>query len=390
MSKMQKKAHLYFSPIQIKLIYDYALKSIPFNIFIALVAAFFLLSSVSLYKIIYFIISVVVISIARILTVKYVLFKANWEVDFRYYLGLFIIGNFLQGLAWGIWFVIFAFSISIESQYFLLLLISGLVSGSVSTLSSLTIAFYSYAIPMIVIPVLFYIFLWDIHVLPLISILLIFLFGISLSYFRTQNFIMNGINLNIENEKLISKLQSVNDFLEESNKKIKNISLHDPLTKLSNRRHFMETIYKEWFRHLRTESPLSVLMIDIDAFKKYNDHLGHQAGDQCLKQVSKAIVKNVKRAGDLAARYGGEEFICILSETPEENALLVAQSILNTIHEMKMTHPSSTISPYLTVSIGVAGIIPSQDSSYEKLIELADKRLYQAKAHGGDTIVSHS
>ncbi|MDX1295496.1 MAG: diguanylate cyclase, partial [Sulfurimonadaceae bacterium] len=136
--------------------------------------------------------------------------------------------------------------------------------------------------------------------------------------------------------------------------------------------------------------PLSLLMIDIDHFKLYNDHYGHQGGDKCLKQVAELIENTMQRPADLAARYGGEEFACILPETSHEGAVLVAKTIQEHLSRLALEHAASPVSDRLTLSIGISTIIPSNNDTPAILVEEADQRLYRAKAEGRNRYISEA
>ena len=169
----------------------------------------------------------------------------------------------------------------------------------------------------------------------------------------------------------------------------------DPLTGIANRRSFDETLNLEWRRASRSQQPLSLLVIDVDHFKLYNDTYGHVAGDQCLRTVAEVIDTCIKRAGDLAARYGGEEFAVILPHTTANDAHMLAQKICDTLNGRNLPHRGSPTSNHVTVSIGVATrhTIQSAGSNPEVkatnpvvLIEAADKALYDAKAAGRNQV----
>lgn len=169
----------------------------------------------------------------------------------------------------------------------------------------------------------------------------------------------------------------------------------DPLTGIANRRSFDETLSLEWRRAIRSQQPLSLLVIDVDHFKLYNDTYGHVAGDQCLRTVAEVIDSCVKRAGDLAARYGGEEFAVILPHTTADDARMLAQKICDTLRGRNLPHRASPTSNHVTVSIGVAGryaALPAggnpdaRTSNPVVLIEAADKALYDAKAAGRNRV----
>ncbi len=166
-------------------------------------------------------------------------------------------------------------------------------------------------------------------------------------------------------------------------KKIQELSLEDTLTGVANRRKFEEFLSREWERAKRLKRPLSLLMIDIDSFKKFNDRLGHLEGDRALKEVAQAIRRCVRDKMDLVARYGGEEFTVILPETDLNGAYKVAQRILRAVEDLNIKHPDSEVSDRLTVSVGVASLMPSDDSfNKEDLVKRADEALYRAKERG--------
>jgi diguanylate cyclase (GGDEF)-like protein len=163
----------------------------------------------------------------------------------------------------------------------------------------------------------------------------------------------------------------------------------DGLTQIANRRRFDEYLFQEWGRHIRMQQPLSLLICDVDHFKLYNDGQGHQAGDECLKSVAKAI-NQCYRAGDLVARYGGEEFAMVLPLTNRAGAVQVAERVRAAVAAAALPHPASPVCDRVTVSIGVACITPEPHgpSDARTLIQQADRHLYLAK-HLGRNQVSY-
>ncbi|MBD2179690.1 diguanylate cyclase [Planktothrix sp. FACHB-1355] len=170
--------------------------------------------------------------------------------------------------------------------------------------------------------------------------------------------------------------------LQIANQKLENLALVDQLTQIANRRCFDRTFTLEWYRLMREQRPLSLLLCDIDYFKQYNDTYGHAAGDTCLKVVAQTFKQAVERSTDLVARYGGEEFAVILPYTDTDGAVRVAQKIYQAMQELCFPHIASAVSPYVTLSIGIATVIPSYDLNALDLIEAADRALYQAKVGG--------
>lgn len=169
---------------------------------------------------------------------------------------------------------------------------------------------------------------------------------------------------------------------------LETLSALDGLTGIPNRRRFDENLKIEWLRALRESNPLSLLMVDIDHFKYFNDKYGHISGDDCLKQVAICLAKSYYRPADFVARYGGEEFAVILPMTDIQGAVTVAQSLIKQIEKLKIPHGSSPISNQVTISLGAAAIIPHHDRSPTTLVEGADKCLYQAKEAGRNCVKS--
>ncbi|WP_202746012.1 GGDEF domain-containing protein [Acinetobacter baumannii] len=160
------------------------------------------------------------------------------------------------------------------------------------------------------------------------------------------------------------------------------LSQQDALTGLANRRYLDETLDNEWRRALRHETPLTIMMVDIDFFKPYNDSLGHLKGDQCLKDIATAISSIAARSGDLVARYGGEEFLLLFPMTNAQQTKNQAERLMKAIKKIAIFHPCSSVSPYVTISVGVATTIPRLNDSISAFVSRADHALYQAKTNG--------
>ncbi|KQE85029.1 MULTISPECIES: GGDEF domain-containing protein [Acinetobacter calcoaceticus/baumannii complex] len=160
------------------------------------------------------------------------------------------------------------------------------------------------------------------------------------------------------------------------------LSQQDALTGLANRRYLDETLDNEWRRALRHETPLTIMMVDIDYFKAYNDTLGHLKGDECLKEIAIAISSIAARSGDLVARYGGEEFLLLFPMTNAQQALIQVERLMSAINKIAIKHPCSDVSPYVTISVGVATTIPRLNDSISAFVARADHALYKAKTNG--------
>ncbi len=160
----------------------------------------------------------------------------------------------------------------------------------------------------------------------------------------------------------------------------------DGLTEIPNRRRFDEMLDHEWRRTMRVAAPLSMIMMDIDFFKNFNDNYGHAVGDECLRKVAHTLEYSIKRASDFVARYGGEEFAAILPETTIEAALTIAERIRSNVENLAIPHAFSHVSEHVTLSLGAATLIPTGAMAPNNLIEAADKALYKAKEAGRNRV----
>jgi diguanylate cyclase (GGDEF)-like protein/PAS domain S-box-containing protein len=200
---------------------------------------------------------------------------------------------------------------------------------------------------------------------------------------RNSPYAIVGIYLDISDRKQSEiALAEIEANLRSANHELQKLVNLDGLTQIANRRCFDEKIVYEWQRLYRERQPLSLLMFDVDYFKLYNDHYGHQLGDQCLLMIAQAVDQLVCRPADLTARYGGEEFIVILPNTNLEGAIAVGKNIHRAIASLQIPHEYSDVSDIVTVSMGIASDIPKLDRSPYVLINQADQALYYAKQQG--------
>jgi diguanylate cyclase (GGDEF)-like protein len=185
--------------------------------------------------------------------------------------------------------------------------------------------------------------------------------------------------------ELMRLVRERTEQLEEANRKLALMSYVDATTDVGNRRSFDEQLAMEWRRSTRTRSRLSLLIVDIDAFKPYNDTLGHQAGDNCLRVVAGVIAACVRRAGDTVARYGGEEFAVLLTDTDTPGATILAERIRNAVEQRNLPHPAM-VGGRVTVSIGVATVSGKENVEPAALVRAADAALYEAKRDGRNRV----
>lgn len=172
-----------------------------------------------------------------------------------------------------------------------------------------------------------------------------------------------------------------------SNQELAEISRTDALTGVANRRYFDEVLNREWKRAVRNSTPLTLIMVDIDCFKLYNDYYGHLEGDECIRMVAQSLKSVTSRPMDLVARYGGEEFAVLLPDT-NENAIVLAQQACDKVLDMKIVHASSRVSPFVTVSMGICTLTPDPEMDIAEIIRQADRALYKSKENGRNQVSS--
>jgi diguanylate cyclase (GGDEF)-like protein len=189
--------------------------------------------------------------------------------------------------------------------------------------------------------------------------------------------------------KLIAVVETLRDMTaqKEAQAELERLATRDGLTSVANRRSFDQTLDSEWRRATRESRSLSLLMIDVDYFKRFNDSYGHQGGDECLRQVAAAMSAVMMRSGDAIARYGGEEFAVLLPATDPEGALIVAERMRAAVEALALPHAQSEIADHVTVSIGVASVNVISGGVPTQLIGLADAALYRAKHEGRNRVV---
>lgn len=189
---------------------------------------------------------------------------------------------------------------------------------------------------------------------------------------------------------LIAVVETLRDMTahKEAQMVLENLATHDSLTNLANRRFFDEHLKNEWLRAQRDQLPISMIVADIDYFKRYNDYYGHQQGDECLRHVASIMHQTVMRPADVVARYGGEEFAIIMPNTNLNGARVVAERICQQINASELPHPTSEISQHVTVTMGIASLVPEHAQSSDVLFAAADAALYGAKAAGRNRVGS--
>lgn len=324
----------------------------------------------------------------------------------------YLAGIIISGLSWGLLFLYLAHFLDFVNTNLIVFFMEGMISAAVATYATSFLAFLTASITLLG-PVVLYFLLQPDPQSNYLGIMLIFYLAFLLIISRQLNRTLGKylahefnankferernyaamINRELEEEILRridteNKLKSEIQRAEQLAEKLIAISSRDGLTGISNRRRFDEHIINEWNRLGRTSSSLSLILCDIDFYKAFNDTYGHLAGDDCLKKIANVLQNFSRRAGDMAARYGGEEFAVILPDTSLENATQIAGEIRLAVENLHIQHATSSISPYVTVSLGVATVIPSRHDNPQSLIKLADEAMYEAKHAGRNKVVA--
>lgn len=293
---------------------------------------------------------------------------------------IYVIGTFISGLVWASLSLFFDSSWASPYQVILFAIYTGIIAGAYNTNASLFVAFPAfYLAPAIC---LTYVILHQAGsgYLQLGMFFIIYIVLMYVSALKLHNRLAQTLETRFENERLAQTLAH-------SNQQLTLFADTDELTGIHNRRAMNRCLASEWNRHHRVKEPLSLLFIDLDFFKQYNDTYGHDGGDQCLIRVAQLLQSHAKRSIDMAARFGGEEFAIILPETDEVNAIKLAEEIRADIEHLQMPHSSSSVADHVTLSIGVATLIPAQPDNERLLCLSADEALYQAKRRGRNRVI---
>ncbi len=301
--------------------------------------------------------------------------------DFRVIHKRFALCAGALGAIYGIGIVGFLNYLPILTQVYLFMLISVLLPSGLVSFATDRLSFNMFVYPL-VIPSVLWLFSQgqdDYFYIGVCAI--IYILVINKLFTWNNETLIDAIRFKLKNEQLLSDLQLANERLTE-------LSVIDELTQIQNRRSFDETIEKEWSRAKRLKTPISMLMIDIDFFKQYNDAYGHIRGDECLSSIAKCLKKNLNRPTDFVGRYGGEEFCIIMPDTNINGATNLAEEIRAAVKELKILSPGSKVSKFITISIGVSSAIPKTEDVHEDLIYTSDKALYMAKTEGRDSVRS--
>lgn len=372
---------------QIRILYERAPTVIPINIVIASILAVILSYAVPPREIYTWLGIMVFVCVLRFAHVKYVLHQQRFTELTRKLQLEFILFALLTS---GVWLSVFMlFYDVVEGDYLMFIVFSlgGMSVGAVASMASSPWSFFAFVSPIVLVPMIVFALRDDTVGYAMAGMMLIYYFSISSTYYQSYKLVRESIGLQLDKDALIQHLKISNQHLEIANEKIMLLSHTDDLTQVANRRSLDLTLKKEWGRAVRSYLPISFMMIDIDFFKQYNDTYGHQQGDVCLQQIAAALKTVTKRPGDFVARYGGEEFAVILPDSHIQGAQELMNEFQAKVHDLHIPAANKTVSAFITVSIGIATMIPTPSDDMNHLISAADAALYAAKNKGRNCTV---
>lgn len=371
---------------QIRILYERAPSVIPMNAIIACILAVILAGLVPPLEIFTWLAVMIGISLARYIHAKYVLHQNRFAEHAQRLHMEFMFSSLTTSFAWVAVFIMFYNRIPSEYLIFIIFALGGMAVGAVASMASSPWVFFSYVTPMVLAPMIPFGLRGDPLGYAMASMMLIYFVSISTTYYRSYILIRDSIGLQLDKDALIQHLKISNQHLEMANEKIITLSHTDELTQVANRRYLDITLNKEWGRAVRSNLPISYVMIDIDFFKAYNDTFGHQQGDECLQQIAAAIKNLVKRPGDFVARYGGEEFAVILPDTQMQGAYELMVELQKHIQDLHIPAADKSVSGFMTISIGIASMVPNTADELHDFVMAADAALYTAKNKGRNRI----
>jgi diguanylate cyclase (GGDEF)-like protein len=333
-------------------------------------------------------ITLTVINILRYLDISSTRTKLHTITDYRVLETKFALGCGALGTAYGLGLFLFLPLLPHLNQITVLGVIVTVIPVALVSFSTNKLSFLLYFLPALGLPVFQCLLQGDLFHIYIAIFGIIYLYVVITLFDWHYDVLTEAINLRLTNQGLVISLTGSNKQLEALNKRLEAISTVDSLTNLANRRYFDDALQRELLRAQRAKTPISLIMLDIDFFKQYNDEYGHVTGDNCLRLISTVLQENVKRPGDMAARYGGEEFCIIMPETDQKGAYNLAEQIKQEVESLNIPHAKSKIVSHVTVSMGTATTIPGLHVTTTMLINAADKALYTAKRDGRNTIRS--
>ena len=308
-------------------------------------------------------------------------------VDYKFWFNRFYLHTFIIGLGWCAGGFVIGRELDELAQVYVLIVLLGVSAAAIPLLGVVQNVMLAFQIPTIVPYLIYTSILLGERGTMLIFMFGLYLIGVIYAIRRMDANLSESLGLQYEKAQLANSLTESNQELLSANEKLETLSLEDALTGIHNRRYFEMQLELEWKRASREHNRLTLMVIDIDYFKLYNDTYGHAEGDVCLKNVANILLSTLHRPADVIARIGGEEFVVLLPAIGVEGALSVAYQMQHELEQAALTHATSPLGDNVTVSIGIASIVPDANETTLGLFKAADKALYGAKAKGRNQVL---
>jgi len=314
-------------------------------------------------------------------------YKSGKVDDIRYWYNRFYLSTVMAGIGWGAGGFIIGTPLDALSQVFIFIVLIGVGAAAIPLLGVMQRVMLCFqAVSTIPYAIYISIMLGDRGTI-LLYMFVLYAIGVVASMRRMDLNLTESMKLQYENSQMVNTLSESNQQLQNANEKLETLTLEDALTELHNRRYFEMQLEFEWKRESREKKILTLMVIDIDYFKLYNDTYGHAEGDVCLKNVAHVLQSSLHRSSDIIARIGGEEFVVMLPNIEVEGALTLANQMQQHLQNAELTHATSPLGDNVTVSIGIASVLPDENATALGLFKAADKALYKAKAKGRNQVV---
>lgn len=312
----------------------------------------------------------------------------NEKIDsFRHWYNRFYVSTVLAGIGWGVGGFVIGSTLDALSQVFIFIVLIGVGAAAIPLLGVMQRVMLCFqAVSTIPYAIYISIMLGERGTI-LLYLFVLYAIGVVVSMRRMDMNLTESMKLQYKNSQIVNTLSESNLQLQNANEKLETLILEDALTGLHNRRYFEMQLELEWKRESREKKILTLMVIDIDYFKLYNDTYGHAEGDVCLKNVSQVLQSCLHRSTDIIARIGGEEFVVMLPNIEVDGALTLANQMQQQLHHAELIHATSPLEDNVTVSIGIASVVPDANATALGLFKAADKALYKAKAKGRNQVV---
>jgi len=304
------------------------------------------------------------------------------DVDYHYWSKRFYIGTLAAAAAWGVCGFVLKEALSFLEQGYILIIVMSMGAAAIPFLGMARRVVFSFQTISILPFSLYMAFqLSEFGVIHL-YLFALYILGVVAAVHRMDKNLTDTMMLQYENLQMISTMSNVNRKLQTANEKLESLTLEDTLTELHNRRYFEKQLEAKWKHDVWRNKELTLMIIDIDYFKLYNDTYGHAEGDVCLKRVAQVLKSCLRRPTDIIARIGGEEFVVMLPGAGTSVAMKLAQLMQHELSLTELIHEASPLDENVTVSVGVASVILDENTTSLGLFKAADKALYKAKANG--------